>query len=286
MSFKNTLLRKNFAIRCRGKLLDLSKPVVMGIINVTDDSFYADSRTRELHHITERAGAMLAEGAAILDIGAQSTRPGATEIGAAEETERLLPAIHSILHHYPEAILSIDTYHASVAERCILAGGAIINDVSAGEIDNRMLETAAKLDVPYIAMHMQGTPATMQKNPVYEDVGREVLDYFIRKVHQCRQLGIKDVIVDPGFGFGKTLEHNYQLLKALHTFQLLECPVLVGVSRKGMIHKLLATSAAEALNGTTVVHTLALQQGASILRVHDVQAAKEAAAIVSYYNTL
>lgn len=286
MSFKNTLLRKEFAIRCSGKLLDLSKPVVMGIINVTDDSFYAGSRTRELHHITERAGAMLAEGAGILDLGAQSTRPGAPEIGAAEEIQRLLPAIHAIIHHHPEAILSIDTYHAEVAEKCILTGASIINDVSAGEMDDRMLSTVARLDVPYIAMHMQGTPANMQKNPHYENVGREVLDYFIKKVHQCRQLGIKDVIIDPGFGFGKTIEHNYQLLKALHTFQILETPVLAGVSRKSMIHKLLGSNAAEALNGTTVVHTLALQQGAVILRVHDVKAAKEAIAIVSYYNTL
>ncbi|QEH42323.1 dihydropteroate synthase [Chitinophaga sp. XS-30] len=286
MSFKNTVLHKEFTIRCRGKLTDLSRPVVMGIINVTDDSFYAGSRTRELHHITERAGAMLAAGAAILDIGAQSTRPGAPEIGAAEETERLLPAIHAILHHYPEALLSVDTYHASVAEKCILAGAAIVNDISAGGMDDRMLSTVAHLDVPYIAMHMQGTPASMQLNPQYEDVAREVLDFFIHKVHQCRQLGIRDVIIDPGFGFGKTLEHNYRLLKNLHTLQILEVPILAGVSRKSMIHRLLHTNAAEALNGTTVVHTLALQQGAVILRVHDVKEAMEAVKIVSFLNTL
>ncbi|GEP98695.1 dihydropteroate synthase [Chitinophaga cymbidii] len=258
----------------------------MGIINVTDDSFYAGSRTRELHHITERAGAMLEQGAGMLDIGAQSSRPGAPEVGAAEETARLLPAIHSILHHYPDAILSVDTWHADVAEKCILAGVAIINDISAGEMDDRMLTTAARLEVPYIAMHMQGTPANMQKDPQYEDVTREVLDYFIRKVHQCRQLGIRDVIIDPGFGFGKTLEHNYQLLKNLHTLQIAETPILAGVSRKSMIYRLLGNSAEEALNGTTVLHTIALQQGASILRAHDVKEALEAVKIVSYLNTL
>lgn len=286
MSFKNTVLHKEFTIRCRGKLVDLSKPVVMGIINVTDDSFYAGSRTRELHHITERAGAMLEQGAGMLDIGAQSSRPGAPEVGAAEETARLLPAIHSILHHYPDAVLSVDTWHAEVAEKCILAGAAIINDISAGEMDDRMLSTAARLEVPYIAMHMQGTPANMQKNPQYEDVTREVLDYFIRKVHQCRQLGIRDVIIDPGFGFGKTLEHNYQLLKNLHTLQIPETPILAGVSRKSMIYRLLGNNAEEALNGTTVLHTIALQQGASILRAHDVKEALEAVKIVSYLNTL
>lgn len=286
MSFKNTVLHKEFTIRCRGKLIDLSKPVVMGIINVTDDSFYAGSRTRELHHITERAGAMLEQGAALLDIGAQSTRPGAPEVGAVEEKERLLPAIHSILHHYPDAILSVDTYHAEVAEKCILAGAAIVNDISAGEIDDRMLSTVAKLEAPYIAMHMQGTPANMQVNPQYENVTREVLDYFIHKVHQCRQLGIRDVIIDPGFGFGKTQAHNYQLLKNLHTLQILETPILAGLSRKSMIYKLLGGNAAEALNGTTIANTLALQQGATILRVHDVKEAVEAVKIVSYLNIL
>lgn len=286
MSFKNTVLHKEFTIRCRGKLIDLSKPQVMGIINVTDDSFYAGSRTRELHHIIERAGAMLELGAGLLDIGAQSSRPGAPEVGAAEEMERLLPAIHAILHHYPHALLSIDTYHADVAEKCILAGAAIVNDISAGEMDDRMLGTVAKLEVPYIAMHMQGTPANMQQNPQYEDVTREVLDYFIHKVHQCRQLGIRDVIIDPGFGFGKTLEHNYRLLKDLHTFRILETPILAGVSRKSMVYKLLGNNPSEALNGTTVLHTLALQQGACILRAHDVKEAMEAIKIVSYLNTL
>lgn len=286
MSFKNTLLRKDFTIRCKGKLIDLSRPAVMGIINVTDDSFYADSRTRELHHIIDRAGDMLEEGAIMLDIGAQSTRPGAPEVGAAAELERLLPAIHGILHHFPEAVLSIDTYHAAVAEKCVLAGASIINDVSSGDMDPLMLETVAKLQVPYVAMHMQGTPADMQQHPEYNNVSQEVLDYFIRKVAQCRAAGITDVIIDPGFGFGKTLEHNYQLLKNLDVFEMLEAPILIGVSRKSMIYRLLGNAAAEALNGTTVVNTLALQKGAAILRVHDVKEAMEAARIVSYLKSI
>lgn len=286
MSFKNTLLRKDFTIRCKGKLIDLSRPAVMGIINVTDDSFYADSRTRELHHIIDRAGDMLEEGAIMLDIGAQSTRPGAPEVGASKELERLLPAIHGILHHFPEAILSIDTYHASVAEKCVLVGAAIINDVSSGDMDPLMLETVGKLQVPYIAMHMQGTPADMQQNPEYNNVSQEVLDYFIRKVAKCREAGITDVIIDPGFGFGKTLEHNYQLLKNLDVFEMLEAPILIGVSRKSMIYRLLGSSASEALNGTTVVQTLALQKGAAILRVHDVKEAVEATRIVAYLKSI
>jgi dihydropteroate synthase len=282
MSFKNTLLPKTFVINCRGKLLDLSQPVVMGIINITDDSFYADSRTKSLHLVLEKAAQHLEEGATILDIGAQSTRPGAPVVGEAEEIAQLLPAIHALVNKYPEAIISVDTYHASVAHKAILAGAAIINDISAGDMDPNMLATAAQLQVPYIAMHMQGTPATMQQQPHYEAVGREVLDYFIQKVAQCRAAGIKDIIVDPGFGFGKTIAHNYELLSHLHTFQILEVPILVGVSRKSMIYKLLGTTAAEALNGTTIVNTLALQQGTHILRVHDVKAAKEAVKILEY----
>lgn len=286
MKFKNTLLHKDFTICCRGKLTDLSTPAVMGIINVTDDSFYAGSRTRALHQITERAGALLAEGAAFLDIGAQSTRPGATIVGASEETERLLPAIHAILHHYPDALLSIDTFHASVAEKCIQAGAAIINDISAGDMDPDMLAVTAALQVPYIAMHMQGTPATMQQNPQYEDVTQEVLGYFIQKLHQCREAGIKDVILDPGFGFGKTLAHNHQLLQQIDLLHIAGAPILAGVSRKSMIYKLLGTTPADALNGTTVLHTMALLKGAVILRAHDVKEAMECIRIVAYQRSL
>lgn len=254
----------------------------MGIINVTDDSFYPDSRSRELHEAVVRAEALLADGAAILDIGAQSSRPGAPEVGAAEEAARLVPAIHAILYKFPEAVISVDTYHASVAEKCILAGAAIVNDISAGDMDPEMIPAVAALQAPYIAMHMQGTPATMQKNPQYEDVVQEVLDYCIRKTEACRAAGIHDVILDPGFGFGKTLTHNYQLLRGMEMLHLAGAPILVGVSRKSMVYKLLGATPAEALNGTTVLHTAALERGAHILRVHDVKAAVEAVRIVSF----
>lgn len=285
LRFKNTSLRKDFTISCRGKLLSLAEPLVMGIINVTDDSFYADSRSRELHDAVIRAEDLLAAGAAILDIGAQSTRPGAPEVGAAEEAARLIPAIHAILYKFPEAVISIDTYHASVAEKCILAGAAIVNDISAGDMDPEMIPTVAALHAPYIAMHMQGTPATMQKNPLYEDVVQEVLDYFIQKTEACRAAGIHDIILDPGFGFGKTLAHNYQLLRGMEMLHIVGAPILAGVSRKSMVYKLLGTSAAEALNGTTVLHTAALERGASILRVHDVKEAVEAVRIVSFMES-
>ncbi|WP_341836224.1 dihydropteroate synthase [Chitinophaga pollutisoli] len=282
MRFKSTSLRKDFTIRCRGKLLSLADPLVMGIINVTDDSFYSDSRSRELHESVLRAEALLADGAAILDIGAQSTRPGAPEVGAAEEAARLVPAIHAILYKFPEAVISVDTYHASVAEKCILAGAAIVNDISAGDMDPEMIPVVAALQAPYIAMHMQGTPATMQTNPQYEDVVQEVLDYCIRKTEACRAAGIHDVILDPGFGFGKTLTHNYQLLREMGMLHLAGAPILIGVSRKSMVYKLLGATPAEALNGTTVLHTAALERGAHILRVHDVKAAVEAVRIVSF----
>ncbi|WP_217606057.1 dihydropteroate synthase [Chitinophaga sp. GbtcB8] len=275
-----------YTLSCRGQLVDLSTPVVMGIINITNDSFYAESRSRHLQHIIEKAGEHLANGARILDLGAQSTRPGAATIGAQEELDRLLPAIHGIINHYPEVIISVDTYHAAVAEKTVQAGAAIINDVSAGEMDPDMLTTAGRLQVPYIAMHMRGTPATMQKDPQYDNVVREVLDYFIQKTAQCRAAGINDVILDPGFGFGKTIAHNYTLLRGLNLFHILECPVLVGVSRKSMIYRLLNTTPEAALNGTTVIHTLALQQGAHLLRVHDVKEAAETVKLLQYMHSL
>lgn len=273
-------------INCGGALLDLSKPVIMGIINVTEDSFFADSRTQHIDQILQKAAQHLEEGALILDIGAQSTRPGAVDVGADTELERLLPAISALKTHYPKAIISVDTYYASVAEQTVHAGAAIINDISAGDMDADMISTVAKLQVPYIAMHMQGTPASMQQQPQYEDVLQEVLDYFIRKRAACLQAGIKDIIIDPGFGFGKTIAHNYTLLKKLTAFHMLDCPLLVGISRKSMIYRLLDTTPANALNGTTVLHTLALQQGAHILRVHDVKAAMETIKITQYISSL
>lgn len=273
-------------INCNGALLDLSKPVIMGIINITEDSFFAGSRTQHIDLVLQRAAQLLEEGAQVLDIGAQSTRPGAVDVGPETELERLLPAVKLLKKHFPQAILSIDTYYANVAEQTVHAGAAIINDISAGDIDNAMIPTIGRLQVPYVAMHMKGTPANMQQNPEYSDVTQEVLDYFIRKRAECLEAGIRDVIIDPGFGFGKTIAHNYTLMKKLHVFHMLDCPLLVGISRKSMIYKLLNTTSAEALNGTTVLHTLALQQGAQILRVHDVKAASEAIRITQYVNAL
>jgi dihydropteroate synthase len=269
------------AINCRGQLLSLATPAVMGIINVTTDSFYEGNRMHELHQVIEKAKQHLDEGATILDLGAQSTRPGADVIGPEEELHRLLPAIHAILNRYPTAIISVDTWYAAVAEKAVHAGAAIINDVSAGDMDAAMIPVVAQLQVPYIAMHMQGKPATMQQRPHYENVVTEVLDYLKQKLAECRAAGIKDFIADPGFGFGKTLEHNYTLLKELHLLKdILGVPVLTGISRKSMIYKLLDITPVDALNGTTVLNTIALQQGTHILRVHDVKAAVEAVRIM------
>ncbi|WP_343693315.1 dihydropteroate synthase [Chitinophaga sp.] len=274
-------------INCKGKLLDLSAtPVVMGIINITDDSFFADSRTKQLDAILDKAAQHLAEGAQILDIGAQSTRPGAEMVGEDTETDRLIPAITALLDRFPEVIISVDTFYAKVAEQCMKAGAAIINDISAGDMDPDMIAVAAATKAPYIAMHMQGTPASMQHQPHYNDVTREVLDYFIQKKAACLQAGIKDLIIDPGFGFGKTLTHNYTLLKNMNAFHILDCPLLIGISRKSMIYRLLGNTPAEALNGTTVLNTLSLQAGAHILRVHDVKAAMEAVTIHQYMKGL
>jgi dihydropteroate synthase len=273
------------SINCRGISLSLETPVVMGIINITDDSFFADSRTKAMDELLSKAAQHLNEGAQILDLGAQSTRPGAITVGADIELERLVPAVRALKAAFPDVIISIDTWYASVAAACIAAGAAIINDISAGELDADMIPLAGKLQAPYIAMHMQGTPATMQKNPVYEDVTREVLDYFIRKRDQCLKAGIRDLIIDPGFGFGKTLAHNYTLLKQLNILHVLDSPLLVGVSRKSMVWKLLGIKPEEALNGTTVLHTLALQQGAQLLRVHDVKAAVEAVKITTFQQS-
>lgn len=274
-------------INCKGKLLDLSTtPVVMGIINITDDSFFADSRTKQLDAILDRAAQHLAEGAQILDIGAQSTRPGAVTVGEDTEIDRLIPAISALVERFPDVIISVDTYYARVAEQCINAGAAIINDISAGDMDPDMIAVAAATQAPYIAMHMQGTPSNMQRQPHYEDVTREVLDYFIHKKAACLQAGIKDIIIDPGFGFGKTLAHNYTLLKNIDAFHILDCPILIGISRKSMIYKLLGNTPAEALNGTTVLNTLSLQAGAQILRVHDVKAAMEAVKIHQFMKGL
>ncbi|MBS1643030.1 MAG: dihydropteroate synthase [Bacteroidetes bacterium] len=269
-----------FTLNCKGKLLIIDKPIVMGIINATPDSFYENSRKLNVDKALQKAEQMLNEGAAILDIGGQSTKPGSQTINATEELERVLPIIQSIHKTFPEAFISVDTYYSKVAEEAVNAGACIVNDISGGLQDEAMLSTVAALKVPYICMHMKGTPQNMQLNPMYKNVTKEVLDFFIIQTVKCKAAGIHDVIIDIGFGFGKTATHNFQLLKELQIFKTLEKPVLIGVSRKNTIYKTLNVTANEALNGTTVLNTVALLNGANILRVHDVKEAVEAVKLV------
>ena len=268
-------------INVNGRLMDLSEPQVMGILNVTPDSFYAGSRMETEKDIINRLHQITSEGASILDIGAYSSRPDAEHISAEEEMKRLRAGLDLVRKHQPEAVVSVDTFRADVAKMCVEEfGAAMINDISAGQLDAAMFGTIAQLGVPYIMMHMQGTPQNMQMNPHYDHLLKEVFLYFAERVQKLRDLGVKDIIIDPGFGFGKTLEHNYELMNHLDEFRLFELPLLVGISRKSMIYKLLGTTPEEALNGTTVLNTLALMKGANILRVHDVKAAKEAVTLV------
>ncbi|MBR5204173.1 MAG: dihydropteroate synthase [Bacteroidaceae bacterium] len=268
-------------INANGRLMDLSEPQVMGILNVTPDSFYAGSRGVTERYILDRLEQIMDEGASIVDIGAYSSRPGAQEVSVEEEMERLRTGLELIRKHRPDAIVSVDTFRADVAKMCVEEYGvAIINDISAGQMDEQMFATIARLGVPYIIMHMKGTPQTMQTNPQYEHFLKEVFYYFSEKVQKLRDLGVKDIIIDPGFGFGKTLEHNYELMNHLEEFALFELPLLVGVSRKSMIYKLLGATPEEALNGTTALNTIALTKGAHILRVHDVREAVETVKIV------
>lgn len=270
-----------FTLNCRGKLLLLETPLVMGILNITDNSFYKGHLQEDLLAIT---GKMLAEGAAIIDIGGQTTKPGSERLSASIETERILPVIQSILEKYSDCIISVDTYQSAVANAAVQAGARIVNDISGGEMDPLMIPTVASLQVPYICMHMQGRPESMQDHPHYENVVKEVMDYFVKKIAACQSAGIKDLIIDPGFGFGKTIDHNFQLLQQLSAFQLLGKPILAGLSRKASIYKTLATTPDNALNGTTVLNTIALLQGASILRVHDVKEAREAVQLIQAYK--
>ena len=268
-------------INVNGRLMDLSEPQVMGILNVTPDSFYAGSRMETEKDIINRLHQITSEGASILDIGAYSSRPDAEHISTEEEMNRLRTGLDLVRKHQPEAVVSVDTFRADVAKMCVEEfGAAMINDISAGQLDAAMFGTIAQLGVPYIMMHMQGTPQNMQMNPHYDNLLKEVFLYFAERVQKLRDLGVKDIIIDPGFGFGKKLEHNYELMNHLDEFQLFELPLLVGISRKSMIYKLLGTTPEEALNGTTVLNTLALMKGANILRVHDVKAAKEAVTLV------
>lgn len=278
---------RSFSIQCKGRLLDLSEPVLMGILNLTPDSFYDGGRLGSVDAVLHRAEQLLLEGAAILDIGGASTRPGAAEVSEQTELARVLEPIAAISKRFPEALMSVDTWRARVAKAAVEAGAVIVNDVSAGKMDAGMYEMVARLGVPYILMHMQGRPKDMQVNPQYADVTTEILDFMIREVGHLRALGVKDIVLDPGFGFGKSLDHNFSLLKNLHVFEsVLGLPVLAGLSRKSMVCKALGVKPEHALNGTTALHMVALQQGARVLRVHDVKEAKEAVRLHHYLVSL
>lgn len=269
----------------RGRLIEAREPLVMAILNLTPDSFYEGSRTWQPSptELIDKAGQMLADGAAVLDLGGYSTRPGAKDVSEHEELDRLLPAIETVTKQLPEAIISIDTFRAKVAQTCVEAGAAMINDVSGGNLDDKMFKTVARLNVPFVLMHMRGTPKTMTSLNQYDDLTGDIIDDLQQKVHTLRQLGQKDIIIDPGFGFAKNIKQNYELLARLHELQILGLSVMAGLSRKSMIWKKLNITSAEALNGTTALHMVALQQGANWLRVHDV---KEAAQTIKLHQEL
>ena len=270
-----------YTINGGGNLVDLSEPQVMGILNITPDSFYSESRKNTYEEIAERVNTILAEGGSMIDVGAYSSRPGADIFSTEEEMSRLRGGLQILRSIAPDAVVSVDTFRADVAKMCVEEYGVqIINDISGGELDRRMFDTVAELGVPYILMHMKGNPQTMQQEPHYDDLLTEILQYFGGKVQQLHELGVKDIILDPGFGIAKTLEHNYELMNRMQDLQVLELPLLVGISRKSMIYQLLGSSPQEALNGTSVLNTLALLKGANILRVHDVKAAVEVVQIV------
>lgn len=271
-------------LNCKGKILVMDDPIIMGIINMTPDSFYSGSRSNALDDLLFRADKMLREGAGILDVGGQSTRPNSTQISADEEMQRVIPAIEAICKNFPQQIVSIDTFYAKVAREAVNAGAGMVNDVSAGSLDKELISTVAELQVPYVLMHMPGTPQTMQNLPSYKNVTLEVFDFLIYKLAELIKAGIHDLIVDPGFGFGKTAAHNFQLLKELSCFSQLKKPLMVGLSRKATIYKTLGITPEEALNGTTVMHTIALLNGANILRVHDVKEAVETIKLYTQYK--
>lgn len=277
------MLTPQQTINCGGRLLDLTSPVVMGIINVSPDSFYKKSRFTNNEAVLKIAEKMLEDGAAILDVGGMSSRPGAKVIGEEEELALIVPIIEILCKTFPEAIISVDTVRGEVAQKAADAGAGMINDISAGRFDSKMYETVAALNLPYVLMHMQGRPETMQSNPKYEDVVLEVLDFFIAEIGKLRDLGLKDIIIDPGFGFGKSIPDNYELLKKMHVFGITDVPIMAGISRKSMIYKLLDITPEEALPATSTLHIIALQQGAKILRCHDVKEAKE---VIALWETL
>lgn len=268
-------------INCNGNVIDLSTPKVMGILNVTPNSFYDGGKHKEINSIIHQVDKMLSQGASFIDIGAYSSKPSAEFVSEEEEIKRLVPIIKSLVATFPNCMLSVDTFRANVAKAAVENGVAIVNDIAAGLLDEKMLETVAELKVPYIMMHMRGNPQTMQSLTDYEDVVKEMIFYFSERIQKARSFGISDIIIDPGFGFAKTLEQNYEVLHKMELFSMLELPILAGISRKSMIYKVLESSPQEALNGTSVLNTIALQKGAKILRVHDVKEAVECIKLVS-----
>jgi len=268
-------------INCNGNLIDLTTPKVMGILNVTPNSFYDGGKHKEINSIIHQVDKMLSEGADFIDIGAYSSKPSAEFVSEEEEIKRLVPIVKSLVETFPNIILSVDTFRAQVAKASVENGVTMVNDIAAGLLDDKMLETVAELKVPYIMMHMRGNPQTMQSLTDYNDIVKEMIFYFSERIQKARSLGISDIVIDPGFGFAKTLEQNYEVLHKMELFEILELPILVGVSRKSMIYKVLENSPQEALNGTSVLNTIALQKGAKILRVHDVKEAVECIKLVS-----
>lgn len=268
-------------INCKGNLIDVSSPKVMGILNITPDSFYDGGKYKNESDILFQTEKMLLEGATFIDVGAYSSRPGAAHITESEELKRIIPVIDLLIKKFPEIVLSIDTFRSRIAKETIQCGAAMINDISGGKMDEKMFQTVADLQVPYILMHMLGTPQNMQQNPVYEDVTKEIISFFAAQIYKLHQLKVNDIIIDVGFGFGKTLAHNYEILNNLSLFNSLDAPILAGVSRKSMLYKPLEINASEALNATTVANTIAILNGANILRVHDVKEALEAIKIVN-----
>lgn len=278
-------MHRTTTLNARGKIIDLETPVVMGILNVTPDSFFDGGDYNAVESALKQANKMIAEGARILDVGGMSSRPGAAIIPSEEELERISPVVEAIRSEYPEICISVDTIHADTAKHVLESGVDIINDISGGRYDDEMLDVVAGYgNVPFICMHMQGLPENMQVAPEYDDVVHEILQFFVERLATCRSMGIKDVILDPGFGFGKTVDHNYEILKKIGVFSILEVPVLAGLSRKSIVNRVLGIPPAKALNGTTVVNTIAVLNGASILRVHDVRQAVEAIELCQYYD--
>lgn len=280
---RNPFLNFRTTLNCRGRLINLDEPKVMGIINVTPDSFHADSRRGDVEGALRGADKMVSEGVSFLDVGGYSSRPGASDVSLQEELDRVTPIVEALHRHFSSIPISVDTFRSEVAEQALSSGASLVNDISGGVLDPEILHVAAKHEAPYILMHMKGTPSNMQVSPEYEDVVLDVMDFFIERSSLALAAGLHDVILDPGFGFGKTIEHNYQLLQGLHAFRAIGAPLLVGISRKSMVWKVLGSSPDAALNGTTALHMVALQQGASILRVHDV---KEAVEVISLWKHL